>query len=81
MVKALEDTSSEMLVMGNLDPVALFKVASPAEMKAATAELLERTKDYNNFVLSSGCDTPPEVPAANIAAFYEALDEFNAKRA
>ena len=49
MVKALEDTPSEMLVMGNLDPVALFKVASPAEMKAATAELLERTKDYNNF--------------------------------
>ena len=81
MVKALEDTPSEMLVMGNLDPVALFKVASPAEMKAATAELLERTKDYNNFVLSSGCDTPPEVPAANIVAFYEALDEFNAKRA
>lgn len=81
MVKALEDTPSDLLVMGNLDPVALFKMASPAEMKAATAELLERTKDYPNFVLSSGCDTPPEVPAANIAAFYEALDEFNAKRA
>lgn len=81
MVKALEDTPSDLLVMGNLDPVALFKMASPAEMKAATAELLERTKDYPNFVLSSGCDTPPEAPAANIAAFYEALDEFNAKRA
>lgn len=81
MVKALEDTPSDLLVMGNWDPVALFKMASPAEMKAATAELLERTKDYPNFVLSSGCDTPPEVPAANIAAFYEALDEFNAKRA
>ena len=81
MVKALEDTPSDLLVMGNFDPVALFKMASPAEMKAATAELLERTKDYPNFVLSSGCDTPPEVPAANIAAFYEALDEFNAKRA
>lgn len=81
MVKALEDTPSDLLVMGNLDPVALFKMASPAEMKAATAELLERTKDYPNFVLSSGCDTPPEVPVANIAAFYEALDEFNAKRA
>lgn len=81
MVKALEDTPSDLLVMGNLDPVALFKMASPAEMKAATAELLERTKDSPNFVLSSGCDTPPEVPAANIAAFYEALDEFNAKRA
>ena len=81
MVEALKEVPSDALAMGNLDPVALFKVASPAEMKAATVELLERTKDYNNFVLSSGCDTPPEVPAANIAAFYGALDEFNANRA
>ncbi len=77
MVKALEDSPSDVLAMGNLDPVAMFKMASASEMKAATAELLERTKGYKNFVLSSGCDTPPEVPEANIKAFYEALTEFN----
>lgn len=80
MVKALEDSPKEVLVMGNLDPVAMFKVASAEQMKQATADLLERTKEYSNFVLSSGCDTPPAVPEANIKAFYEALNEFNAKR-
>ena len=81
MVKALEDTPEGVLAMGNIDPVAMFKVATAQEMKTAVSDLLERTKDYKNFILSSGCDTPPEVPAANIDAFYEALDEFNAKRA
>lgn len=79
MVKALEDTPSDIVAMGNLDPVAVFKMATPEEMKAAASTLLERTKDYKNFVLSSGCDTPPQVPEANIKAFYEALVEFNAK--
>ncbi len=81
MVKALEDTPEGVLAMGNIDPVAMFKVATAQEMKTAVSDLLERTKDYKNFILSSGCDTPPEVPAANIDAFYETLDEFNAKRA
>ena len=81
MVKALEDTPEGVLAMGNIDPVAMFKVATAQEMKTAVSDLLERTKDYKNFILSSGCDTPPEVPAVNIDAFYEALDEFNAKRA
>ena len=53
-------------------------IGSPAPILSVRAD---RTKDYKNFILSSGCDTPPEVPAANIDAFYEALDEFNAKRA
>ena len=77
MRQALQACPTDVLVMGNLDPVALFKVATPEEMRAATAELLERTKGYKNFVLSSGCDTPPEVPEANIKAFYDALIEYN----
>lgn len=79
MVQALTDTPSNIMVMGNLDPVAAFKQLSPAEMKKATAELLEKTKTYKNFVLSSGCDTPPGVSEENIRMFFEALDEFNAK--
>ena len=80
MVKALEDSPADVAVMGNLDPVALFKMATPEEMSAATTELLERTKNYKNFVLSSGCDTPPEVPEANIKAFYDALVAFNNRK-
>ncbi len=77
MRKVLEEVPPEVLVLGNLDPVGAFKMASPAEMKRLATELLESTREFPNFVLSSGCDTPPGVSQANIQAFYDALDEFN----
>jgi uroporphyrinogen decarboxylase len=77
MVKALESCPKDKLVMGNIDPVGVMKMQSAAEVKAYVADLLDRTSGYNNFVLSTGCDLPPHVPAENIAAFFEALDEYN----
>ena len=77
MVKALEGCPQDLVAMGNIDPVSMFKSATPAEMKAATLDLLHRTTDFPNFILSSGCDIPPHIPHANIEAFYEALDEYN----
>jgi len=43
------------------------------------SDLLEKTAKYKNFVLSTGCDLPPHVPAENIIAFFDALKEFNQK--
>ena len=80
MVTALEQCPNDVLVMGNLDPSGLFKSASAGDMRKATIELLEKTSQYPNFVLSSGCDTPPHTPQENIQAFYEALNEFNKAR-
>lgn len=80
MEEALKEVPAEALAMGNLDPVSLFKMAGPEEMKKATLQLLEATQAYPNFVLSSGCDIPPYTPAANIDAFYAAVEEFNQTR-
>ena len=77
MVEALKVVPADKLAMGNLDPVSLFKSATPEEMYQATIDLLQATKDYPNFVLSSGCDTPPHTSFANIDAFFEALRAFN----
>lgn len=77
MVQALHDVPADVPAMGNLDPVSLFKDATPEEMLKATLELLNATKDFPNFVLSSGCDTPPHTPFENIDAFYEAVREWN----
>lgn len=79
MSQALADCPSDVLVMGNIDPVSIIKMASPEDVYATTKELLERTSQHSNFVLSTGCDTPPEVPFANIDAFYKALEDFNNK--
>lgn len=79
MVQAAQDTPADCLAMGNLDPVSLFKQATPEEMYAATLDLLKATEDFPHFVLSSGCDTPPHAPFANIDAFFRALADFNAR--
>ena len=75
--QALQEVPEEMLVMGNLDPVNVMQQATPEAVAAATTDLLEKTAGAKNFVLSTGCDLPPEVPEANIQAFFEALEKIN----
>lgn len=77
MVKALEDSPRDILVMGNLDPVGLFKQSSAEEVYQTTKQLLDKTSDYKNFIISSGCDVPPYVPFNNIEAFYNAVKDYN----
>ncbi len=80
MAEVLRDIPADKLAMGNLDPVTVFKQGTTEGMKSAVTELLERCAGYPNFVLSSGCDTPPNTPLANIDAFFEALSEFNDRK-
>lgn len=77
MVEALEHCPSDVLVMGNVDPVAVIKMMSAKEVEEEVYKLLDQTADYQNFVLSTGCDVPPHVATENIEAFYRALHKFN----
>lgn len=78
MVETLEQCPSNLIVMGNIDPVGILKQATPEEVYRITADLLAKTAQYKNFVISSGCDMPPFVPDLNIKAFYRAIADFNA---
>lgn len=73
MLDALRKCPSDVLVMGNLDPVGVFKQSTAEEVYHLTKKLLEKTALYKNFIISSGCDVPPNVPMENIEAFYKAL--------
>ncbi len=77
MVEVLERCPSDLVIMGNLDPVSVFKQATEKDVFAAARELLKATKDYRNFVISSGCDLPPHVPKENIMAFFGAVRTYN----
>lgn len=77
MVEALKVCPSDRIVMGNIDPVSVFKQSTAEEVAAQTRSLLDATRDYPNFVLSSGCDIPPHAPSANIDAFFETLRTYN----
>ena len=76
MAEVLKLVPHDILVLGNLDPVGVFKQGTPETIKAAVNELLTKAKNYPNFVISSGCDLPPFVPEENIEAFLEAVKTF-----
>ncbi len=73
----LPQVPSNIPVMGNIDPVSVFKTADPQTVYAKTFELLNSTSAYPNYILSSGCDIPPAVPMENIRAFFKASHDYN----
>jgi uroporphyrinogen decarboxylase len=80
MEEVIKEVPADALAMGNLDPVSIFKDGTPMQMREATLDLLEKMREHPNFVLSSGCDTPPHTPIENVNAFFEALNEWNKEK-
>lgn len=79
MKTMLEIFPQDKIVMGNLDPVALFAGGTPESVRKATLKLLEKCSVRSNFLISSGCDIPPAAKWENIDAFFEAVKEFYEK--
>jgi uroporphyrinogen decarboxylase len=74
LVVALGKVPSDVVLCGNLDPAGVFCQMPPAEVTARTAKLLADTASHRNYVLSSGCDVPPNASLASLDAFFEALN-------
>lgn len=77
MRAALESGPEHRVVYGNSDPTAVFVQASVSEVREQTLRRLEETAPHRNYVISSGCDLPPNTRLENLDAFYEAVAEFN----
>lgn len=67
---------SDKLVLGNLDPVGVLKNGTPETVAAATVNLLDECSQFDNFVMSSGCDIPPGTPWENIDSFIKAIEYY-----
>lgn len=61
-----------VVLIGNINPTAVMVDESPQGVYDQTCDLIQRMKPYPNFILSTGCDLPPETPLANIKAFMDA---------
>ncbi|MDD4239309.1 MAG: uroporphyrinogen decarboxylase family protein [Desulfotomaculaceae bacterium] len=77
MVDVISQISEDYLVFGNIDPSRVLNEGTAELIKGTTKSLLEKMKPYRHFVLSTGCDLPPEISIANLESYFEALDEFN----
>ena len=76
MKDMLEKMPRDTVVMGNVDPAGQIKNGTPDSVKAATKQIMAECCEYENFVISSGCDIPHESPWENIDAFFCAVNEF-----
>lgn len=76
IVEILKKVPHDVIIMGNIDPVKEFKDGTVESMVKATKELLIRCKDYNNFVISSGCDIPALASLNNIKAYFDTVKNF-----
>ena len=77
LAAALERVDGQTILAGNLDPAEVFVGSTADEVYQQSKNLLAATAGHRNFVLSSGCDLPPNMPLANLDAFYQALSDFN----
>lgn len=70
----LSDIISKMpedsVVMGNIDPV-LFCQGTPEQIENAVQKLFDECGEYDNFMISSGCDIPALAKWENIDAYFE----------
>mgnify|MGYP001205408103 CR=1 FL=1 len=71
IIEALK-SSQDRIILGNLDPAAVFLNSTAEETYAKTLELLQLTKDFRNFIISSGCDIPAGTKIENLDGFFEA---------
>lgn len=76
MSEMLKHIPSDTVVMGNVDPAGVLKNGTPDTVRKTTLDIMNACRNYGNFVISSGCDIPPETPWENIDAFFAAVKEF-----
>jgi uroporphyrinogen decarboxylase len=65
-----------MCLMGNVNPLEIGVRGTPAEVRTATLDVLEKSGG-EGIILSVGGGTSPGMPRQNIRAMIEALDEYN----
>jgi uroporphyrinogen decarboxylase len=58
---------------GNIKSL-LFVEENPAEIQAQAGNLLHAFRDRRGFILSSGCEIPPEAKPENVAALVNVLN-------
>ena len=69
MVKAASMLPDDIVLIGNVSPTRVLVDGTAEDVRKATTELLEAMRPHPNFILSTGCDLPPETPIENIKAF------------
>lgn len=75
--RLLEEMPKDRVVMGNVDPV-LFRTATPADIENEVERVYQACSEYDNFMLSTGCDVPAEAKWENIDTYFKKVKKLYA---
>lgn len=78
LVQAREVLGSEMVIRGNVDPV-LFVQGEPARIKELSRKCIQDAGEESPFILSAGCEIPPDSRRENLQAMVRVSKEFGQK--
>lgn len=76
LVKVLQKVPQNVAIIGNINPVSVMKDGTVEDIRKAAAELLEKTREFPNFIFSTGCDLPPGTPLKNMQTFMDVVRNF-----
>jgi uroporphyrinogen decarboxylase len=76
MPKIAQSIPGDVVLIGNVDPVAAMLQGDRAKVRRDTLALMESMRKFDNFIVSTGCDLPPETPIENILEFVETAKAF-----
>jgi len=80
MEAVLQKMPKNCLVLGNLSVSQVFRSDSPHHVRMSTQRLLMQCMNYENFMMSSGCDVPADTDFDCIDAFFETVESGYYKR-
>lgn len=72
LVGAAEKVSDKVVIIGNVPPVQVVLEQTPPQVYSFTEQLMKDMSPFKNFILSTGCDLPPDTPLDNIQAMMNA---------
>lgn len=76
LTKAKQRVGDQVILMGNLDPTELLLSGTPKEVEAAAKSCIEAVGGDGRYILSSGCEIPPQAPLDNIRAMVTAAKKY-----
>jgi len=75
--KACRSLPKDKVIMGNVDPV-LFRTGTPETVAGDTKRAYNLCNQYENFIISTGCDVPAASSWENIDAYFSKVTELYA---
>ncbi len=76
MRQAREVLGDDMIIRGNVDPV-LFVKESPERIRDLSVECIDRAGKNGAFILSAGCEIPPDSKYENVQAMVEVAKSYH----